>query len=288
MQRQRNQQVLLDHVATELESIRCSNNTYGLSSSFEGKRYNDIGVKFPIGCLQFLKSLPGNNYCVDCGSANPDWASITYGTLMCLQCSGTHRSYGVQVSYVRSIQYDTWNHQQILSMLEGGNTQLRTFFHRHQLLNNNNNNSMYNNNHNYTQPSTTPSANTNCSKSSQQLFDQRYHTKAALFYKVHLKQHVQKVAQDGLYRGREYNRTMCNNDNNKGTTTTDDHRSMSPTTVVVSSNVTTTIQVKHALFLQQEQSCGGSSSLSSCMTNNKNSIAHNNNNCSRRRISLAK
>lgn len=246
MQRQQQQQrindpVLLNRVASELESIRdmdlqrnnnscCSSSTSSCSSSISSnsssnftstKSYNDIGVKFPDACLQLLQSLPGNQQCVDCGKRNPDWASITYGVLMCLQCSGIHRSYGVQVSYIRSIQYDTWNHQQIVSLLEGGNAQLRTFFHRHQLLDD----SGINNN---TQAAT-------CNKKlleQQHLFKQRYHTKAALFYNVHLKQHVAHVIQNGVYRGREYNRQQkgSSNHNHK---IVEHNRAKSPTTVVV-------------------------------------------------------
>jgi ADP-ribosylation factor GTPase-activating protein 1 len=38
-----------------------------------------------------LRSLPGNDSCVDCGTKNPQWASVSYGTLFCLECSGQHR-----------------------------------------------------------------------------------------------------------------------------------------------------------------------------------------------------
>lgn len=241
----RNDQVLVDQVALELESIRlidhngnnntcCSSSASSCSSSHSNssgssntsvmKSYNDVGVKFPNACLQLLQSIPGNQHCVDCGKSNPDWASITYGVLMCLQCSGIHRSYGVQVSYVRSIQYDTWNQQQIVALLEGGNTQLRTFFHRHQLLNNNNINNS----------STQTASNNNISLQQQHdLYNQRYHTKAALFYKVNLKQHVSNVIENGTYRGREHNRQHAIKCNSSQIPKGVDYRSKSPTTVVV-------------------------------------------------------
>jgi hypothetical protein len=38
-----------------------------------------------------VQALPGNNVCVDCGVDSPDWASVTHGVLLCLQCSGPHR-----------------------------------------------------------------------------------------------------------------------------------------------------------------------------------------------------
>lgn len=33
-----------------------------------------------------------NSYCADCNALNPDWASINIGCLICIECSGVHRS----------------------------------------------------------------------------------------------------------------------------------------------------------------------------------------------------
>ena len=51
----------------------------------------------PPACARLLRSLPGNQRCVDCGSRHPEWATVSYGALICLECSGRHRSLGVQV-----------------------------------------------------------------------------------------------------------------------------------------------------------------------------------------------
>ena len=42
----------------------------------------------------------GNKACVDCGNPNPQWASISFAVLLCLQCAGTHRGFGVHIRCV--------------------------------------------------------------------------------------------------------------------------------------------------------------------------------------------
>mgnify|MGYP001810142313 CR=1 FL=1 len=50
--------------------------------------------------LEVLRAVPGNSACCDCGSPDPDWASLNLGVLMCIECSGVHRRLGVHVSKV--------------------------------------------------------------------------------------------------------------------------------------------------------------------------------------------
>ena len=40
---------------------------------------------------KIIRAFPGNDKCSDCGLSNPQWASVSFGTLMCLECSGAHR-----------------------------------------------------------------------------------------------------------------------------------------------------------------------------------------------------
>eukprot|EP01138_Halocafeteria_seosinensis_P009363 gb/GECG01009568.1/.p1 GENE.gb/GECG01009568.1/~~gb/GECG01009568.1/.p1 ORF type:complete len:393 (+),score=66.42 gb/GECG01009568.1/:1-1179(+) len=84
--------------------------------------------------LAYIRSLPGNQRCVDCQAPHPQWASVNMGTLLCMECSGKHRSLGVHLSFVRSLQMDSWNEKQTKSLKFGGNEQCRSFFQEHGLL----------------------------------------------------------------------------------------------------------------------------------------------------------
>ncbi|CAJ0948164.1 unnamed protein product, partial [Mesorhabditis belari] len=54
-----------------------------------------------------VRSAPGNHRCADCGHADPKWASINLGVVICIECCGIHRSLGVQISKIRSLTMDS-------------------------------------------------------------------------------------------------------------------------------------------------------------------------------------
>lgn len=74
--------------------------------------------------LEMLQAVRGNDFCAECFAENPTWCSINLGVLICLECSGIHRSLGTHVSKVRSLTLDTkvFTHSLLGMMLSIGNT----------------------------------------------------------------------------------------------------------------------------------------------------------------------
>ena len=175
---------------------------------------------FPMACRSLLHELDGNRNCVDCNTArDPEWAAISYGALVCIQCSGRHRSLGVAVSQVRSVSMDHWTHQEIILMLEGGNAQLSGFFARHALTKSEfeieaqkkakvkvkAKQQQEQQNGTATATATAAAARRQKSLTADNVTSLRYKTKAALFYKNHLEAHVGRLLKDPTtkpYKGR--------------------------------------------------------------------------------------
>ena len=87
-----------------------------------------MSMQMPLELQKEIRSLPGNKHCADCGTLNPQWASVSMGSLVCLNCSGQHRALGVHLSFVRSVTMDSWSEKQIRAMRAGGNRKMNDFF----------------------------------------------------------------------------------------------------------------------------------------------------------------
>jgi len=75
-----------------------------------------------------LKEIVADNVaCVDCGAEETEWASLSFGTLVCLTCAGFHRSLGTHLTSVRAIQLDTWSTEQVKYLELGGNARFRDY-----------------------------------------------------------------------------------------------------------------------------------------------------------------
>lgn len=71
--------------------------------------------------FSFVKSRAGDAKCADCGSVSPEWASVSLGVFICVECSGVHRMMGTHVSRVKSVRLDKWKPTELAHMRETGN-----------------------------------------------------------------------------------------------------------------------------------------------------------------------
>ncbi|CRG89849.1 putative ribosylation factor GTPase-activating protein cnt6 [Talaromyces islandicus] len=62
----------------------------------------------PAKLLQTIRDADqGNKWCADCSSTiKVEWVSINLGIVLCIECSGIHRSLGTHISKVRSLTLD--------------------------------------------------------------------------------------------------------------------------------------------------------------------------------------
>ncbi|CAB5179215.1 unnamed protein product [Rhizophagus irregularis] len=70
------------------------------------KKINDEETLNSKQSISKIRELPGNDVCVDCKCKDPQWASTNFGTLLCIECSGIHRSLGVHTNKIYEAKLD--------------------------------------------------------------------------------------------------------------------------------------------------------------------------------------
>jgi hypothetical protein len=61
-----------------------------------------------------------NLFCAECDRDSPEWVSLNLGCLVCIDCSGVHRSMGVHISKMRSLTLDDLEVEEYLALQEAG------------------------------------------------------------------------------------------------------------------------------------------------------------------------
>jgi hypothetical protein len=106
-----------------LQSTR--NDTEALQKNMDVKLIQ--GVKsMKAGLLAQLRK--DNPTCAECNTLSPDWISISLGVMVCIVCSGIHRSLGVHISKVRSIVLDDLDTELLDMMCALGNTRVNAIW----------------------------------------------------------------------------------------------------------------------------------------------------------------
>ena len=74
------------------------------------------------------KIMSQSPQCAECTRENPEWVSLNLGCLVCIDCSGVHRSMGVHISKMRSLTLDHLEPAEYVMLLGIG------MFHRSSVL----------------------------------------------------------------------------------------------------------------------------------------------------------
>lgn len=81
--------------------------------------------------LEFMRKLhldPENKICADCGAPDPEYASLSHGSLICSRCCKQHRRLQGNVSHPVNASTHAWTSKDMNMMLSGGNSLLKNFF----------------------------------------------------------------------------------------------------------------------------------------------------------------
>ena len=110
-----------------VESMLSSSNTI-LTASERGLSTKELARISDEKEINLEKLRKFNPRCADCEAIHPDWASINLGIMICIACSGIHRSLGVHISKVRSITLDSWTAELLELMLAIGNNRYNELY----------------------------------------------------------------------------------------------------------------------------------------------------------------
>ncbi|CAM9455982.1 unnamed protein product, partial [Ectocarpus fasciculatus] len=76
------------------------------------------------------KILANSPLCAECDRPGPEWVSLNIGCLVCIDCSGVHRSMGVHISKMRSLTLDDLEPAEYAMLLSMGNTMTNSIWEK--------------------------------------------------------------------------------------------------------------------------------------------------------------
>jgi Arf-GAP with SH3 domain, ANK repeat and PH domain-containing protein len=96
------------HQGVSTANIPTRRITVGARPAVSQRPANSNFDESPDKLLQMLRDHDqGNLWCADCGSGSKvEWVSINLAIILCIECSGIHRSLGTHISKVRSLTLD--------------------------------------------------------------------------------------------------------------------------------------------------------------------------------------
>jgi hypothetical protein len=71
---------------------------------------------------------PLNRVCFECDHSPITWVSVNNAIFLCTDCSVLHRGFGADLSFVKTINMDTFTDNELTIIGYGGNDQLKMYF----------------------------------------------------------------------------------------------------------------------------------------------------------------
>jgi len=94
---------------------RALNQAFQDNGSGDKTNVNQCYMELQRSLVTFIRGLPGNDRCCDCGSQNDiTWLSTNFGIIVCIECSGIHREMGVHIFKIQSLTLDNIGTSQLL------------------------------------------------------------------------------------------------------------------------------------------------------------------------------
>ena len=105
-------------IKEEWMSVLLNSKEVSLNRAFEdnGKSSENQGlVEFQQTLVNYIRNIPSNNLCCDCGgNTDVTWLSTNFGVIVCIECSGIHREMGVHITKIQSLTLDNIGTSQLL------------------------------------------------------------------------------------------------------------------------------------------------------------------------------
>jgi len=103
----------------EWMSVLLNSKEVSLNRAFEDNGKTDGRtdglVEFQQTLVNYIRNIPSNQACCDCGGTNDvTWLSTNFGVIVCIECSGIHREMGVHISKIQSLTLDRIGTSQLL------------------------------------------------------------------------------------------------------------------------------------------------------------------------------
>ncbi|KAI0989253.1 hypothetical protein GJ496_000654, partial [Pomphorhynchus laevis] len=78
--------------------------------------------------IKSIRKIPGNDICCDCEAEDPQWISINFGILLCIECCGIHREMSAQISRTQSLFMDKISEDNLKIAENIGNRKFNSIF----------------------------------------------------------------------------------------------------------------------------------------------------------------